>query len=190
MKIMCVVGASVLGKSAFVERLIEAFRCDDHSVSIIKHAPDGFDMDTPGKASHARRTAGAREVMLVGDRRLVLMKEYRSEPGLAQLVARLDPVDLVIVEGFGAAPFPTIEVHRPSSGRPARWPENRHVVALASDERVISPLPCFPLDDVGPLADFMTSRMGLGGGFERHLNAGQERDAKSTVRWRDASIPQ
>lgn len=163
MKAIAIVGASALGYASFVENLIEAFEFDGYSVSVIKHAPDGFDIDQPGKASYARRQAGAREVMLVGDRRLVLMREYRAgpEPPLSTLLARLEPVDLVIVEGFRNAPLPTIEVHRPGSGRAPRFHENRHVVALASDEPLDLPLASFRLDDIGGLADFIAAAVGL-----------------------------
>lgn len=162
MKAFAIVGASVLGKTPFVEPLVEVLRFD-WTVSIVKHAPDGFDMDTPGKASYIRREAGAREVMLVGDRRLVLLNEYGrdSEPPLEALLRRLAPVDLVIVEGFREAALPTIEVHRPSSGQLPRWPSNRHVVAVVSDEAVGTSLPCFPLDGIGSLADFMAAQVGL-----------------------------
>lgn len=163
MKAFAIVGASVIGKAPFVETLIEAYRFDGYSVSCIKHAPDGFDIDQPGKASFIRRQAGAAEVMLVGDRRLVLMREYRKdpEPSLASLMARLAPVDLVIVEGFHKAALPTVEVYRPTSGRAPRFAENRNVVAVVSDEPLDLPLPCFALDDLGTLADFMARRIAL-----------------------------
>jgi molybdopterin-guanine dinucleotide biosynthesis protein B len=163
MKIISVVGASVLGKAPFVEHLIESYRLDDISVSVIKRAPDGFDIDRPGKASHRRREAGAHEVMLVCDRRFALLNEYGQapEPPFATLLARFEAVDLVIVEGYRDAPYPTIEVHRPSSGRAPWWPSNRHVVAVFSDEPVDAPLPCFGADDIGALADFMAARVNL-----------------------------
>lgn len=160
MKAFAIVGSSVLRKAPFVERLVEVLRFDGLSVSVIKHAPDGFDMDEPGKGSYVRREAGAREVMLVGDKRLVLLCEYgpTPQPPLAALLARLEPVDIVIVEGFRTAELPTLEVHRPSSGRLPRWPSNRNIIAVVSDEAVETALPCFRLDDVGGIADFIAAR--------------------------------
>src|SRR5512141_3396013 len=136
MKVIGIIGASALRKGPFVETLIASFRLDGWSVSTIKRAPDGFDLDQPGKTSWARREAGCHEVMLVGDRRLVLMQEFRADtaPALGALIARLDPVDLVLVEGFQDAAVPTIEICVPASGRAPRWPQNRHVVALVADE--------------------------------------------------------
>ena len=121
MKVIGIIGASALNKAPFVEMLIASFRFEGWSVSTIKRAPDGFDMDRPGKTSWARREAGCHEVMLVGDRRLVLMQEFRADPApaLGTLLARLEPVDLVIVEGFQSAAVPTIEICVAASGRAA-----------------------------------------------------------------------
>jgi molybdopterin-guanine dinucleotide biosynthesis protein MobB len=133
-------------------------------VSTIKRAPDGFDIDRPGKMSWARREAGCHEVMLVGDRRLVLMQEFRAEPApaLGTLIARLDPVDLVVVEGFQGAAVPTVEICVAASGRVPRWPHNRHVVALVSDEpTAVAPLPRFGVADIAGLTDFVVGHLAL-----------------------------
>lgn len=163
MKAFAVIGTSAIGKAPFVTRLIEAYRSDGHTVSVIKHGPDGLDIDTPGKASFARREAGAREVMLVGDQRLVIMSEYGFEPQppLEALMERLDPVDLVIVEGYHDTVLPTIEVYRPGPRRRPRYLENRHVVAVASDAPLAIALPSFALDDTEAIADFMAMKIGL-----------------------------
>ena len=163
MKAIGLIGVSALGKSRFVEDLIHAFRFEGWSVSTIKRAPDGFDLDQPGKTSYARREAGCHEVMLVGDKRLVLMREFGADrdPPLDSLLARLAPADVVIVEGFKTATLPTIEVCVPSSGRECQFPRNRHVVALVSDESIEAPLPRFRVDDVAGLVDHLSKVMGL-----------------------------
>jgi molybdopterin-guanine dinucleotide biosynthesis protein B len=163
MNVIGIIGASALGKSAFIETLIAVLRIDGRSVSAIKRAPDGFDMDSPGKFSYARREAGCREVMLVGDARFVLMREFRADPApaLAALVAKLDPVDIVIAEGFRDAAVPTIEVFVPASGRAPRWPGNRHVVALVTDEPIAAPLPTFAVADTAGLAGFVVDHLAL-----------------------------
>lgn len=166
MKVIGLVGVSALGKSPFVEMLIGALRVDGFTVSTIKRAPDGFDLDRPGKVSWTRREAGCREVMLVGDRRLVLMREFRDapQPPLEELVARLEPVDVVIAEGFQDAAVPTIEVVVPGSGRAPRWPGNPHIVAIVvdpADADVPAPLPRFAVADVAGLADFIVAQLAL-----------------------------
>ncbi len=163
MKVIGLIGASALGKSRFVEDLIHAFRFEGWSVSSIKRAPDGFDLDQPGKTSYARREAGCREVMLVGDKRLVLMREFGADldPSLDSLLARLAPADVVIVEGFKTVTIPTIEVCVPSSGRECRFPRNKHIVVLVSDEPIEAPLPRFRVADVAGLVDHLSTVIGL-----------------------------
>jgi molybdopterin-guanine dinucleotide biosynthesis protein B len=157
MKVVGLIGASALGKSAFVEDLIHALRFDGWSVSTIKRAPDGFDMDRPGKLSWARREAGCRDVMLVGDQRLVLMHEFREtgEPPLESLLPRMAAVDLVIAEGFRSAAIPTVEVCVPSSGRECRWQTQPNIVAVVSDEAIDGPVRCFRANDVAALAEHL-----------------------------------
>jgi molybdopterin-guanine dinucleotide biosynthesis protein B len=163
MKVVGLIGVSALGRSTFVDDLIEALRLDDWTVSTIKRAPDGFDLDQPGKTSYARREAGCREVMLVGDKRLVLLNEFRDdpEPALESLVARLAPVDVVIAEGFQSAAIPTIEVCVPSSGRECRWKKNPNVIALVSNDVIETSLPRFKVDDVAALAEHIAKLLEL-----------------------------
>ena len=159
MKTVAIIGTSSLGKAPFVGPLIAALTLEGLSISCVKRAPDGFDLDQPGKASFVRRGSGAREVMLVGDQRHVLMSEHRgqAQPSLEALLARLAPVDLTLVEGFHDAPFPTIEVYRPAEGGEPRFPDNSRVIAIASDEALDLPLRCFRLDDPGSLCAFLVT---------------------------------
>lgn len=101
--------------------------------------------------------------MLVGDKRLVLMQEFGAdpEPPLDSLLARLVPVDVVIAQGFKTAAIPTIEVCVPSSGRTMRWPGNKHIVALVSDEPIDTSLPYFRVDDSSSLAEHLGKVLGL-----------------------------
>lgn len=185
MQVIGIVGASALGKTPFIDPLIAALRIDGWTVSTIKRAPDGFDMDQPGKLSWGRREAGCREVMLVGGRRLVLMEEFgeRNPPPLVELLARLTPVDIVVADGFQGATIPTIEVIVPGSGKAPRWPNDPNVVArvvaLAADGvdvnadeaamggdcgdraagRAVPPR--FAPADVAGLATFVAAQLGL-----------------------------
>jgi molybdopterin-guanine dinucleotide biosynthesis protein MobB len=163
-KAFCLLGASALREQDFVCDLIATLRIDGWSVSTIKRAPDGFDLDQPGKASYARRDAGCDEVVLVGDRRLVLMEEFRDKPApsIEAMLARLEPVDVVLVEGFRNAPLPTVEVWLRSSDWPPRWPENPHVFAIVSDGPVDTSSARFAPDDVAGLASHIAKHLSLG----------------------------
>jgi molybdopterin-guanine dinucleotide biosynthesis protein MobB len=101
--------------------------------------------------------------MLVGDKRLVLMREFGADPdpSLDSLLLRLAPADVVIVEGFKTVTIPTIEVCVPSSGRHYQFPKNKHIVALVSDEPIDAPLPRFGIDDVAELVEHLSRAMRL-----------------------------
>ena len=134
------------------------------TVSTIKHAHHEFDIDQPGKDSWRHRQAGAREVMVASSRRFALMHELRDEPepSLAELAARMAPVDLLLVEGFKREPHPKLEVHRPSVGKPFLYPDDPHIVAIASDRPLTVPLTVLPLADVAAIADFIIGGTGSG----------------------------
>jgi molybdopterin-guanine dinucleotide biosynthesis protein B len=156
-------GPSGSGKTTLMIDLIVWFRAAGYRVSAIKHTHHGFDLEQPRKDSWKMRDAGAEEVMLVSNQRWALMREHRGarEPELAEIVPRLAPCDLVLVEGYKRDPIPKIEVLRPSLGKPPIWPGNPAVVAVASDQPVDTHLPVLPLSDIGRIAGFIADRVGL-----------------------------
>jgi len=156
MRVIGLAGWSGAGKTTLLLRLIPELAQRGLTVSTVKHAHHAFEVDEPGKDSFEHRAAGAREVLVASERRWALMHELRAEPepGLAELLARLSPVDLVIVEGFKAAAHPKIEVHRAQNGKPFLFPEVPNVRAIASDRPVPdAPIRVLPLDDVAAVAD-------------------------------------
>ncbi len=165
MKVFGFAGYSGSGKTTLIEQLIPRFVMEGLRVSLIKHAHHGFDLDRPGKDSFRHREAGASEVLLISDQRWVLMHELRgaTEPSLEEQLARMSPCDLVLVEGFKNIAIPKIEVHRPANGKPLIFPENPHVVALASDVRIELPasLPWLDLNDLDAIASFILQHQEL-----------------------------
>jgi molybdopterin-guanine dinucleotide biosynthesis adapter protein len=158
MRIFGLAGWSGSGKTMLVSRLLPVLVARGLTVSTVKHAHHAFDIDQPGKDSHRHREAGASEVLVSSSARWALMHEHRGapEPVLAELLAHMTPVDLVIVEGFKREPFPKLEVHRPSIGKPLLYPDDPDIVALASDEPLAGlSLPRLPLDDVAAIASFI-----------------------------------
>ena len=133
MRLLGVAGWSGAGKTTLVERVLPLFQARGVTVSTIKHAHHGFDLDRPGKDSFKHRAAGASEVMVVSDQRWALLRETAGPVPVMELAARLAPVDLVLVEGFKAEPHPKIEVFRPSLGKPPLWPGRADVWAVATD---------------------------------------------------------
>jgi molybdopterin-guanine dinucleotide biosynthesis adapter protein len=158
MRIFGLAGWSGSGKTTLMTALIPEFVARGLSVSTIKHAHHAFDVDQPGKDSWRHRQAGASEVMVVSEHRWALMHELRGapEPGLDELVPRITSVDLLLVEGFKHHPHPKIEVYRPALGKPPLHPDDRYIVAVASDEVLPGlTLPRLSLGDPVAIADFI-----------------------------------
>jgi len=159
-----VTGWKNAGKTGLMERLVAEITGRGITVSTVKHAHHSTDVDQPGRDSHRHREAGAREVMLASPNRWALMHELRGadEPPLEELLARLSPVDLVLVEGFKRGDHPKIEAHRAETGKPLLAEENPSVRAVAADTpQPGCALPVFDLDDTGAIADFILREVGL-----------------------------
>jgi molybdopterin-guanine dinucleotide biosynthesis protein B len=136
MKVVGFAGWSGSGKTHLVERLIPALKLRGLRVSVAKHAHHAFDIDHPGKDTHRHREAGAFEVVVASDRRLALMREFEQPAKLSvhHLLAELyEGVDWVLVEGFKESNLLKVEVWRPASGKPVRYPDDDFIVAIATD---------------------------------------------------------
>ncbi|MDE2579478.1 MAG: molybdopterin-guanine dinucleotide biosynthesis protein B [Hyphomicrobiales bacterium] len=151
-------GWSGAGKTTLLTKLIPVLAGRGLAVSTIKHAHHAFDVDKPGKDSYEHRAAGASEVLVVSAHRLALMRELRGapEPSLAELIAMMAPVDLLIVEGFKRDALPKLEVFRTANGKPPIHPQDRHIVALATDAPAPqAALPQAHIDDIQAVADLV-----------------------------------
>ena len=162
MMILGIAGWSGAGKTTLLRRLVPRLTGQGLSVSTVKHAHHSFDIDKPGKDSHAHRMAGAREVLISSSRRWALIHETREdpEPGLDDLVARLDPVDVVLVEGFKRESHAKLEVYRAENGKPLLFPDDPRICAIASDVPLPdADRPVLALDDIDAIACFVTGRV-------------------------------
>ena len=144
MKVVGFAGYSGSGKTTLVEQLIPRLRARGLRVSVVKHAHHRFDIDHPGKDTFRHREAGAFEVVIASSRRLALMREFEqvAELSVHHLIAELwDGVDWVLVEGFRGSDLLKVEVWRPATGHPARYPDDDFVVAIATDAPAALPVP-------------------------------------------------
>ncbi len=158
MRLIGLAGWSGSGKTTLIAALVPLLIGRGLTVSTIKHAHHKFDVDKPGKDSHAHRLAGAHEVLIASGLRWALMHELRGgpEPDLRALVGHLEPVDLVLVEGFKREKHPKIEVRRAAVDKPLLYPDDRNFVAIASAPRVLdAPIPSVDLDDIAAVADLV-----------------------------------
>jgi molybdopterin-guanine dinucleotide biosynthesis adapter protein len=136
MKVVGFAGFSGAGKTQLVERLIPALKMRGLRVSVVKHAHHDFDIDHPGKDTYRHREAGAFEVVVASDRRLALLREFEQPARLSvhHLIAELyDGVDWVLVEGFKHSNLLKVEVWRADAAKPARYPDDEFIVAIATD---------------------------------------------------------
>ncbi|WP_210394564.1 molybdopterin-guanine dinucleotide biosynthesis protein MobB [Motiliproteus sediminis] len=149
------------GKTTLLTRLLPVLAARGIRAAVIKHAHHRFEVDHAGKDSYELRKAGAAQMLIGSRHRWALMTEtpYQEEPDLNYLIAQLDPAlaDLIIVEGLKREAFPKIELHRPSTGQPLMFPDNRNIVAVATDEALAreTRLPLLDINDVNAIADFV-----------------------------------
>jgi molybdopterin-guanine dinucleotide biosynthesis protein MobB len=164
MRLYGVTGWKNSGKTVLVERLVADISARGFTVSTLKHAHHGFDVDQPGRDSHRHRAAGAGQVLVASSARWALITELRGapEPPLAELVERLDPVDLALVEGWKRDRHPKIETRRAGAAQELIALGDPTIEAVAADTALDGlKVPVFDLDDVRAIADFILARTGL-----------------------------
>jgi molybdopterin-guanine dinucleotide biosynthesis protein B len=164
MRIFGFAGWSGSGKTTLIENVIPRLAARGLRVSLIKHAHHTFDVDQPGKDSYRHRRAGCTEVLVTSGVRWALMHELRGAPELSldDALGRMSPCDLMLIEGYKAAPIPKLEVFRAGLGKPPLHPIDRQIVAVATDSAqavaTAAGLPTFALDDYDGIATFVDER--------------------------------
>ena len=163
MNVFGITGWKNAGKTGLMERLVVEIIGRGYTVSTLKHAHHTFDVDHPGKDSHRHRIAGASQVLLASTERWALMNEHRGtqEPSLPELLAKLDPVDLILIEGWKRDSHPKVEAWRAETGNPLIAPHDPTILAVASDTGLQIDRPVFDLDDTAVVADFILEYLDL-----------------------------
>lgn len=162
MKIYGIIGWKNAGKTSLIERLVSDIVARGISVSTIKHVHHDVDLDRPGKDTFRHRAAGATEVVLASAHRFAVLHEHRgAEPPLANVLARIAPVDLVLVEGYKRDNHAKIEVFRAGEGRNLIQPGDVTVRAVATDMVLALAVPVLDLNDPRTVADFILREVGL-----------------------------
>jgi len=169
MKVFGITGWKNSGKTTLVSELVSWFGEQGLQVSTIKHAHCHFDIDKVGSDSFKHREAGANEVLIASQGRWALMHELRNEPEpeLKDLLKHLQPVDLVLVEGFKMGDQPKIQVVRPDNNTEVLPAEAQPIVAIASDSRTVIPSdyqcdgPLLALNDIEAVGRFIADYCSL-----------------------------
>ena len=158
MRIIGLAGWSGSGKTTLITKVLPRLMARGCRISTLKHAHHGFDLDQPGKDSFMHRVAGATEVVISSAKRFAILHELREEPewDLPDLLGKLSPVDLVLVEGYKREKFPKLEVHRAANGKPLLHPDDDWIVAVAADGTLPqASVPVIALDDIEKIADVL-----------------------------------
>jgi molybdopterin-guanine dinucleotide biosynthesis protein B len=161
MRIIGLAGWSGSGKTTLVTKALPRLIARGLRVSTLKHAHHGFDLDQPGKDSFMHRAAGATEVIISSAKRFAILHELREEAewDLPELLRKLAPVDLVLVEGFKRDAFPKLEIYRKANGKPLLHPADPQIVAIASDTPLpTAAVPVIDLDDIEHIVDTLIQR--------------------------------
>ncbi len=160
--IIGLIGWSGNGKTTLLTTLIPELIARGYTVSTMKHTHHDFDMDQPGKDSYRHRESGAQEVLITSRKRWALLHELRDQPEfeMEELIAKMAPVDILLIEGFKSHIYPKIEVHRPERGKKLLARTDESVVAVATNEEISDlNVPQIDLNDVSAVADFIITQM-------------------------------
>jgi molybdopterin-guanine dinucleotide biosynthesis adapter protein len=163
-KVIGIAGYKKSGKTTLVERLVREFTDRGLVVASVKHAHHAFDIDHKGRDSWRHRAAGAREVAIVSDRMWAIIHSLHDEPEprLDEVLAKMAPCDLVVIEGYKRENYPKIEVRDPALGHPDLAPGDPTVIAIAASGKLApETVPVFSRDDVTAIADFIADKLGL-----------------------------
>ncbi len=167
MKIFGLVGWSGSGKTTLVAELVPELIGRGFSVSTMKHTHHNFDIDKKGKDSYLHRAAGATEVLITGAKRWAILHENREapEPSIDDLLARMEDVDLVLIEGFKSHGHQKMEVHRPAVGKPLLSLDDPSIIAVATDADLDNVnVAVLDLEDIKAIGDFIVGHLGLEAG--------------------------
>jgi molybdopterin-guanine dinucleotide biosynthesis adapter protein len=163
-KVIGVCGFKNSGKTTLVEKLVRHLTEQGYKISTVKHAHHDFDIDHEGRDSFRHRKAGASEVAVVSQNRFAIMNELRGAepPTLDEILTKLSPCDLVIVEGYKRDTHDKIEVRNLELNHPVLAGDDPTIVAVAANGEISnSVIPVFNRDDVSALAVFIVQHSGL-----------------------------
>ncbi len=155
--IICIVGTSNSGKTTLIEKLVPEFQRRGYRVASIKHMPQGFELDMPGKDSWRHAEAGSECVILSSPQKLAMIRKVDHELNLVELEQFLLDFDLVLAEGFKKGRKIKVEVHRRGMGELTLPPEE--LLAVVTDEPLDLDIPQFSPEDTSGLAQFIETKV-------------------------------
>jgi len=150
------------GKTTLLSKVLPLLKSQGIRIAVIKHAHHNFDVDQPGKDSHTLRHAGANQMLIASSKRWALMVETADnldDPKLSELISQLNysQLDIILVEGFKNEPFPKIELHRPSLGKPFLHTHDENIIAIATDAdiKIERNIPSLDINNIKQITDYI-----------------------------------
>lgn len=157
-----IVGWKKSGKTTLAVRLIRELTGRGLKLATVKHAHHKFQVDDAETDSARHRRAGAGQVAIVSPERVAMIRELggEPEPDFGDVLAMLEPCDLIVVEGYKSAAIAKIEARRTQSfNREPLAPADPFVMAIAADHPTDGHgRPVYALDDIAGLADLIEAR--------------------------------
>ena len=157
-----VAASSGSGKTTLIEKIVRILKARGRRLAVVKHASEGFEIDTPGKDSWRFGQAGADVVMLAGPDRFALVRKETGERSLDDYLLLAGDVDIVLFEGFKQSAVNKIEVFRAGiSGERPLALDDPTFLAMISDARYETAMPWFGIDDAEGVAEFILKNVAM-----------------------------
>ena len=157
--ILSFVGRSNSGKTTLIERVIPELVRAGYKVATVKHAGHGFDLDTEGKDSWRHKRAGACATVIACPTRVALIEDLERDQTLGEIRDKyIKGADVILAEGYKGNPFPKIEVFRSELKRELLCGKEDNLLAIASDTKLDTGVPCFDINDIQSIADLIEEK--------------------------------
>ena len=154
--IVSIVGKSDSGKTTLIEKLVPELVRRGYRIATVKHDVHGFEVDREGKDSWRHKQAGAHTVVISSPNKIALIREVEKDLALEEIRERLiRDVDLILSEGYKKDIQPKIEIFRKEMHRELLCGKEDHLVAVVSNRSFDIGVPCFDLEDMKGLSDFI-----------------------------------
>jgi len=156
-----IVGRKNSGKTTLIEKIIPQLSARGYRVAAIKHHHSArpLDMDWEGKDSWRHRKAGAKAVAIISPSETALFEEMSERMSLSRVVASLNRVDVVLVEGFRSQAQFEIRFVDDSATFDPILEGHEGLLAVVGAPAPLDGIPTFGRDDIPPLVDLIEQRV-------------------------------
>jgi molybdopterin-guanine dinucleotide biosynthesis adapter protein len=168
--IISIVGKSDSGKTTLIEKLVPELTRRGYRIATVKHDVHGFEVDREGKDSWRHKRAGAHTVVISSPEKVALIRDVERDLSLMEIRDKLiRDVDLVLSEGYKRDVQPKVEIFRKERHQELLCAKEDNLIAIVSDQTFNVGVPCFDLEDMKGLSDFIEKEF-LQSGKEKEVS--------------------